>query len=144
VIKPDDLVKKYLGIPYKLRGRNPEEGFDCWGLVLWLFKNEFGIKLFDLENLEYEKDWYREGNYFLENVWRDWEKLEKPELYCGVMFNSLFGFTNHGGIMLDSNRFLHCALQGVVVSRISDRQHQEAFNGFYRNIKLAEKLNDNR
>jgi len=41
-----DLV--YLAtIPYTPNGRSPEEGFDCWGFVLWYYKQQ-GIELLDI------------------------------------------------------------------------------------------------
>lgn len=35
---------RYLGVPYVEKGRTPE-GWDCWGLVAWLFRAEKGIEL---------------------------------------------------------------------------------------------------
>ena len=37
------LAYKQLGIPYKYGGSNPKEGFDCSGLINYLYKNGAGI-----------------------------------------------------------------------------------------------------
>lgn len=35
----------YLGIPWKVGGRNPDQGLDCWGLLRYVYKLQFGIEL---------------------------------------------------------------------------------------------------
>lgn len=45
----DAWVRKYIGIPFKDKGRDGE-GLDCWGLVRTVLKNEFGKELPDLSD----------------------------------------------------------------------------------------------
>lgn len=38
-------ARRYVGIPYADRGRNPERGLDCWGLLWLVYLTEWGIEL---------------------------------------------------------------------------------------------------
>lgn len=35
---------RYIGKPYQIGGRGPED-FDCWGLLWWVYRDEFRIDL---------------------------------------------------------------------------------------------------
>ena len=59
-----EITEKYLGIPYRHRGRSLK-GLDCWGLVVLVYK-DFGIDILDLKS--YRENWALQGkNYFIEN-----------------------------------------------------------------------------
>jgi len=40
--RPPEWCAKYVGIPFKEKGRGPD-GFDCWGIVRHVLAEEFGI-----------------------------------------------------------------------------------------------------
>ena len=41
----NDFVNKYIGLTWAANGRGP--GFDCWGLVMQIYKEQLGITLPD-------------------------------------------------------------------------------------------------
>jgi cell wall-associated NlpC family hydrolase len=124
-----EIINKYLGIPYRNHGRNID-GLDCYGLIIFIYK-DFGIELFDID-ADYDDDWSWDGhNLLMENVHFDWEEIKEQEQFCIVAFENGKGIVNHAGIMLDTDRFLHCCKAGVVVSRLSNFK-EKRFAGFYR------------
>ena len=126
MVTEKELIEHFLGIPYKHRGRT-REGLDCWGLIKWIYK-EMGYDLWDIEE-EYDENWSFKGrDLFIENYHKEWEKKDKPELFDVILFLSVKGIANHGGIMLSNGRFLHCCKVGTIVTRISEwRQKPEGF-----------------
>ena len=124
------IVTKYLGVPYKNRGRDIN-GLDCWGLVLCIYKDIFGIDLPDLEN--YEVDWsYKGNNYIMERYTNEWERVEKPQELDVVLMKNGRGITNHAGIMLDSINFIQCSKAGVTIAKITDKRINKRIEGFFR------------
>jgi cell wall-associated NlpC family hydrolase len=125
-----EILKRYLGVPYKHQGRSMQ-GLDCYGLIIAIYA-DLGIKLFDIEE-EYTDDWAFKGkNYFLENAYKDWEKVNKARLLDVVTFKNSKGIMNHAGVMLDDNRFINSCKAGIVVYRLSDEVWRKRFYGFYR------------
>lgn len=125
-----EIINKYLGIPYVHEGRTLE-GLDCWGVAVLIYR-DLGYELWDMLGLP--DDWHvKGGNHFIDNYWREWEQVEEPRLFDGVLFVNHKGVSNHGGLMLSGNRFIHCARKvGVVVSSLDEACWQKRFNGFYR------------
>lgn len=125
-----EIIKKYLGTPYKHRGRDLQ-GLDCWGLILLVYA-DLGIKLWDIED-EYVKDWFqKQRNYFIENYHREWQRVERHEIFDGVLFTNNKGIVNHAGIYIGNNKFLHTCKLGTIVSRLSEKNWQKRLEGFYR------------
>jgi len=124
-----DIITKYLGISYKHQGRGLD-GLDCYGLIINIYK-DFGISLIDI-NDDYDKDWSWQGrNYFIENAYRQWQEINKPEFFDVVTFKNGKGIVNHAGVMLDGNRFIHTCKVGTVISKVSDdKKHR--LSGYYR------------
>lgn len=107
------MFRDLIGIPYKPHGRNKEEGFDCYGLVIECAKR-LGKKLNDaFENVSVEKL----------NV----RKIDKPEIYCLIAIK-VFGKINHIGMYLGQGMIIHCSFLGVCVERIDDFE----IGGYYR------------
>ena len=108
------------------------EGLDCWGFLKLVYK-DLGFKLFDIEELEYEKVWGLRGkDYFRENYENDWEKIRDTQVLDGVLFLNSRGVANHAGIVFANRKFIHCPRQGVVVSRLEDASWKPKIEGFYR------------
>lgn len=125
------IIDKYLGIPYLHRGRTLE-GLDCWGFLKLVYA-DLGFKLFDIEDLEYEKVWGLRGrDYFRENYENDWEKAAEPQPLDAVLFLNSRGIANHAGVVFKNRKFIHCPRQGVVVSRLDDEAWSKRIEGFYR------------
>jgi len=125
------VIGKYLGIPYRHRGRTME-GLDCWGLLKFVYA-DLGYRLFDIEDLEYSRVWGLSGkDYFKEYCGHDWERVEAPRPLDAVLFINSKGVADHAGIVLGNRRFIHCCRQGVVMSRLADVSWKTKTEGFYR------------
>jgi len=130
-----EIIKKYLGIPYKHQGRDLS-GLDCYGLIIAIYA-DLKIKLFDIDE-DYAPDWsWKNKNYFLENAYKDWQGVKTAKLFDVAGFKNKKNVFCHAGIMLDEYRFINtCPKIGTVVCRLSEGTWQERFAGFYRNRKL--------
>ena len=125
------IVDKYLGIPYRHRGR-ALDGLDCWGFLKFVYA-DLGVRLFDVEDLEYSKVWGLEGkDYFKTHYFHDWVEVKTPEILDGVLFVNSRKIANHAGIVLSNKRFIHCCRQGVIISRLRDSSWVVRAEGFYR------------
>jgi cell wall-associated NlpC family hydrolase len=128
-----EIVKKYLGIPFKHRGRDLS-GLDCYGLIINIFKDA-GIKLFDIEE-EYSEEWAWKGrNLFLENAYREWQQVEQPKFLDIVGFVNSKGVVNHAGVMLTATKFIHTCKAGTVISLLNIYKKKNRISGFYRHKK---------
>lgn len=77
-------IEDYIGIPYKKGGRNPQEGFDCWGLLAYIYKVELGIKFKEQYNIV-SGETLKITKAFKEATESNrWVKITLPEIYCGV------------------------------------------------------------
>lgn len=41
----DNLINQMVGIPWKVGGKNPKEGFDCWGFFKWFYSEFADIQI---------------------------------------------------------------------------------------------------
>lgn len=126
-------AKDYLDIKYKHLGRDKDIGFDCWGLVLYIYKTQLGLDLPDLQS--YSQNWSYEGNnYIMERYTDEWARIEKPEKFCLVMIKNFKNIVNHVGVYIGRNQFIHCGKPGVVVSNI-DAFWKPKIEGYFKKIK---------
>lgn len=87
-----------LGTPYRWGGTDPAKGFDCSGLVGYVFRTALGIEL-----PRVSRDMARSG----ERV------ADRARLAAGdLVFFGLKGRINHVGIYLGEGRFLHAPSRG--------------------------------
>lgn len=94
-----------LGVHYKFGGNRPESGFDCSGLMRYVFWEALGL---DLPRRAVEIS--RLG----QDIARD--QLQPGDL---VFFNTLRHTFSHVGLYLGDNRFIHAPARGGQV-RIDD------------------------
>lgn len=124
------IIDKYLGIPYKHRGRTTD-GLDCWGLLKLVYA-DLGFRLFDIEDLEYEKAWSLRHNYFKEHCANDWDRVTFSEVLDAVLFFNSRRAANHAGIILKDRKFIHCCRAGVIISKLDDEPWKKRIEGYYR------------
>lgn len=91
-----------LGTPYRWGGTSPDNGFDCSGLVGYVFRNALGIEL-----PRVSRDMARNGQ-----VVEDREEMTAGDL----VFFGRRGRVDHVGIYLGEGRFVHAPSRGKTVS----------------------------
>ena len=89
-----------LGTPYRWGGTSPESGFDCSGLVGYVFSNALGIELPRIS-----RDMAAKPDA---ELIRNREELKQGDL----VFFGLKGRINHVGIYVGEGRFLHSPSRG--------------------------------
>ncbi len=91
-----------VGTPYRYGGNSPETGFDCSGLINFVFLQSAGMKL---------------PRSTRELIDIDAPSVAKDRLYPGdlVYFNTLGGRVSHIGIYVGERRFVHAPSSGGTV-----------------------------
>jgi cell wall-associated NlpC family hydrolase len=106
-----------LGINYKFGGNTPETGFDCSGLVRYVFKEAFGLSL----------------PRRAEEISQKGQRISVEQLVPGdlVFFNTLKRTFSHVGIYIGNNQFVHAPSSGNVVrvENIDKSYWQQRFDG---------------
>lgn len=106
-----------VGAPYKYGGRSPDTGFDCSGLVHYLFSEVRGVAL-----PRRAQEMSRVG-----------DTVGRHELAPGdlVFFDTLREPFSHVGIYLGNHRFVHAPSSGgrVEVVAMTDRYWARRYNG---------------
>ena len=94
-----------LGISYRRGGNNPQSGFDCSGMVRYVFQSALGLEL----------------PRRAEEISRVGTKVDRNDLKPGdlVFYNTLKKTFSHVGIYLGNNRFIHAPATGGAV-RVED------------------------
>lgn len=91
-----------LGTPYRWGGTNPESGFDCSGLVGYVFRNSLGIELPRIS-----RDMANVGELI-----REREALVEGDL---VFFSRRGKYVDHVGIYIGDGQFVHSPRTGKTV-----------------------------
>ena len=91
-----------LGTPYRWGGSDPDKGFDCSGLVGYVFRNALGIEL-----PRVSRDMARSGELVTDRT-----KLAAGDL----VFFGRKGRVNHVGIYVGEGRFVHAPSRGKDVT----------------------------
>jgi len=95
-----ELAKTLLGVPYRWAGADPSQGFDCSGLVYYVF-NQLQVRMPRLQ-----RDLFHRS-----------ERIQKGELQPGdLLFFDTFGRLSHVGIYIGEGRFIHAPRRGMSVS----------------------------
>jgi cell wall-associated NlpC family hydrolase len=106
-----------LGIGYRFGGNTPSSGFDCSGMVRYVFQNTIG----------------RELPRRAEEISRVGTRVDRDELKPGdlVFYKTLRKTFSHVGIYLGNNLFIHAPSAGgaVRVDDMSQRYWTARFNG---------------
>lgn len=101
-------VNQYIGIPFKEKGRDPDTGFDCWGLVRYVYEKELGIYLpsytecynrtVDRHNISTKINQEKE----------DWLEIKRSfRRQFDIVLMHRLGANMHVGVLVDENNVLH-------------------------------------
>ena len=129
MIDYDDLI----GIPFINGGRDRNKGFDCYGLVMEVYRR-CGIAL-----PEYTADWDDEEK-INSIVQREagttaWHRVKAPlpvPCLVALRMGTPPGIVNHTGVYIGHGKFIHTRAKiGVWVSRIDSPAWRGVIDGFY-------------
>lgn len=112
----DDL----LGIPFAEKGRGLD-GFDCWGLVQYVYARELKIQLPGYEWIYQNTitDCRDISAAVLNQSAEHWQKVEQKDAQqFDVIIMRMRGLPMHVGIVTRAGRMLHC-IDGIGVSHES-------------------------
>jgi len=123
-------MEAYIGIPFISGGRKKDEGLDCYGLLMVVYKELFGVELEDKQG--YCLRDRHSINSLIENHKTEWLPVE--EYVPGdVVYFRIMGVPMHLGIVVDKHRFIHCIERvGVCQERLDSMVWQRRLVGFYR------------
>ena len=119
-------IKKLIGCKYKVHGRSIEEGFDCYGIDIEVFKIH-GMILpdVDYDNPEQYEDVFIE---MLNKV--SYKKVDFPTELCIIVFK-VRGEPTHTGVYLGSGLFIHSTKNyGVTVEPL--HRWENRVEGYYK------------
>lgn len=95
-----ELARKMLGIPYRWAGADPKRGFDCSGLVYYVF-NELQVRVPRMQR----------------ELFKSAEQVGKADLKPGdLLFFHTFARLSHVGIYIGEGRFIHAPRRGTTVT----------------------------
>jgi cell wall-associated NlpC family hydrolase len=92
------IAEKYLGVPYVWGGASPSTGFDCSGLVMYVYE-QLGVSLPHYTVSQYE--------------WPNAVHPSRSQLEPGDLV--FFADLGHVGIYIGNNEFIHAPNSGTVV-----------------------------
>ena len=132
------ILSDLVGKPYRSGAHGPDE-FDCWGLVVYIYRELLGIELPEYAGFESKKKYPGKMRNEIFKQDSDWLIIDKPEPYCCIAM-SRTKTINHVGIWLaEDNICLHavekCCVLGETMQKLK-------MKGFGKMIFLRYKHND--
>lgn len=105
-------ISDLLNVPYKEYGRSKEEGFDCYGLAIEVYRR-MGYSLPDVvygaEHLP---------KLVQENIGLFPMMIETDKAEYGVLLEMVYKGNLHIGVCLDDKNFIHTTEKGVRINHI--------------------------
>ena len=131
----ENTCSALVGIPFKDGGRNPNDGFDCWGLVSFVYAlrgrpvEDYIISATESALIDgiistaATSKWVRVGM----------GELKEMDVLTFRLDPQHPNFVTHCGVYTGNGRFLHSLQKiGVNVSRLDDLYWKARFAGAYR------------
>lgn len=133
---PPSWIQKYVGLKFGDKGRGPDV-FDCWGLVRWIYMNEFDVVLPDyMGGYSTVTDDAAVERSVLSGINDGWSRVDNPVDGDVVLFN-IYGKPVHVGMVAGQDYFLHSPEDDFSRrERLSDRMWKNRVEGFYRHDRL--------
>lgn len=115
------IWEKYIGLPFRHRGRGPDT-YDCYGLLMALYK-DLGI---DIHEVTYGIRPSEQTDIISHEREASWIPCEVKPGVC-LLFRDQFRGAAHVGMAIDDDRFIHASYEfgQTLVSRLS------AHNGLF-------------
>jgi len=117
-----ETAQEYLGVPYRTGGVSPE-GFDCSGLVFFVFREAAGMAV----------------SRSTVGLWNSGKKIPLSQVRPGdvLIFTTVRPGASHTGIVLENGpqgvTFIHAASQGskigVIISNMNEKYYKNRFLG---------------
>lgn len=128
------MFSKYVGIPWKDSGRDGVLGVDCWGFVVYFYKDYFDIELNKYEGVS-SLDTKDCSDFIVNsNTYELFEKVDSPEIGDIIMFN-IGGEPLHVGIIVGESLMIHAhEVSGTVVESYENIRWKKRIEGFYRYV----------
>ena len=124
-----------IGIPFK-QGGNNIDGFDCYGLVVYVFKNFYGIEIPNYNHQIIDAFNATDINTTIDKALKNWQEIKEPEEPCAVLIRNHPVYVNHIGVYVGGNKFMHALKKvGVILSDINDKYWSKKIEGYYKWIK---------
>ena len=128
-----DWADEYVGLRYKAGGRN-RSGLDCWGLVLLVLRERFGIDVPVYSGVTWSVATSADVARKIEQERVGWTQIDAGQERPGdVILMRLRGYPIHVGIVLGDGMMLH-AHDGADVTRepYQSVHWRHRIVGFYR------------
>ena len=105
-----EFAKQFLGYSYAWGEESPEAGFDCSGLVYYVYQ-QFGYELYRTSNAMAENGVHVEPN-----------AIEPGDVLC---FFTSGSYKGHVGIYIGGGEYIHSqdSSTGVIISPLSERKY---------------------
>ena len=133
----NDFINRIIGCPFKNGGENLD-GFDCFGLVHYVYKNLYNIEIPDYNHMNVDAM----DSKIVFNIYNNkksewqWERIDKPQEPCVIAIRNDYNYpdlVNHVGIYIGNGKFLQClAKVGVILSDINNKYWKRKIEGFYK------------
>lgn len=102
-----DKLVKYVNCGYETKARGPET-FDCYGLIIAIYKDIFNIELPDFENKYNSPMDKTVPILFIETARDYWKKIDVNSASFGDVFIfNIFGKPRHCGMFVQKNKMIH-------------------------------------
>ena len=129
--------RRYIGIPYRDRGRHPSTGLDCWGLARVVYLEQLAIILPSYTEEYSSSEESSEVDALIENRCDGvaWSKVTDPQPFDLLIFR-VGRYSTHVGIALDCRQMLH--IQGDDQAKIethTSKKYASRLMGIYRHVK---------
>lgn len=134
---------KYINLPYKHLGNNPETGIDCFNLCSYIYQQELGITIplstSDFCNIV-DEDWYLKTTIqLIENATKlnrvdfSWEQVAEAKPFDIVLLSiGSTNITNHCALCIDSTKLLQTMIGRTSWVSPYGKYYKQYTTGIYR------------
>ena len=122
-----DWARKYIGLDYKLGAIGPDK-FDCWGLVVWIYRNEFDLDINDGIFYLTKEDRVEQLRQHIGS----WIKIDDP-IPGDCILILIGGKLPHCGVYVGDNKMIH-TIDGMMssIENVKSPRWKSRFDGYYR------------